>query len=519
MKKNHQTNLVFFITLSLAIISFYSCTKDIQPPEASFQAPQQVNVGEQVEFNAEESKPGTCNNCEIIRYYWDWEDDGKWDKTSDTSLVSYTFNEAKIYTVVLQVRNNQGEASKYTQKIEVQQGEGTNEPPDEPTLVMPEKGATGVSLTPTLEWSGSDPDGDPLVYNIYLGINSSPEMIESDYNGIVYNISDTLEENTPYYWRVEAKDEMGEVTESEKWTFTTEGSGPGANRPPNPPTSPYPESGDDNRPLNQILKWEANDPNGDELTYDIYMEALEQAPAEKPDLLKSDHPSNSINPTNYRNIQSNTTYYWLVIAKDGEYRSDSTLWHFTTGTNDTICPSEIPYNDTTIQTQKIGTQCWMAENLNHGQLLEPQENSSDNNTTEKYCYNTNENNCEEYGGLYKWDEVMGYSNNEEITGICPEGWHIPSEEEWHQLVEHLGGSFEAGKKLKAGGTSGFEGLMNGRMDENNAFKHLGDKGFFWSSTSTDNGKALQIKLHNDYDGVYFDFKSKGRANAVRCIKD
>ncbi|MCF8308920.1 MAG: hypothetical protein K9I68_07930 [Bacteroidales bacterium] len=516
--KNYQKALICFVALTSALIIINSCTKEVDSPNAILKADQQVDVQETVEFDAGESSGG-CNSCEIIKYYWDWENDGVWDTTLTDPVVRYAFGEANTHNVVLQVRNNQAETDKDSLKIDVQ---ATNAPPEEPTLIKPEKGASEVSVNPTLEWSGSDPDGDPLTYNISLGVDSSLKEIASVYESTEYTVTDTtLEENTTYYWKVEAKDELGEVTASEKRIFTTEGTGSGAN-PPNPPTSPYPESGDDNRPLNQILSWEASHPNGVPLIYDIYIKESEDEPSEKPEPLEEDHETTSINPSNYNfNLEKNTTYYWLVTAKDTakEDSSDSPWWHFTTGNNDADCPSEIPYNDTTIQTQKIGTQCWMAENLNHGQLLEPQENPSDNNTTEKYCYNTNENNCEEYGGLYQWDELMGYSDNEEITGICPDGWHIPSEEEWQQLIDHLGGSLVAGKKLKTGGSSGFEALMNGRRDENDAFKYRTEKAFFWTSSSKDNEKALQISINKDSDVVFSDYKSKNRANAVRCIKD
>ena len=107
-------------------------------------------------------------------------------------------------------------------------------------------------------------------------------------------------------------------------------------------------------------------------------------------------------------------------------------------------------------TVEIGNQCWMQENLNvgtpigsfesDGTTLNPQ---TDNATIEKYCYGysthgdagqlaTGEANCDTYGGLYQWDEMMQYETQEGTQGICPAGWHIPSDDEWKTLEMHLG---------------------------------------------------------------------------------
>lgn len=93
---------------------------------------------------------------------------------------------------------------------------------------------------------------------------------------------------------------------------------------------------------------------------------------------------------------------------------------------------------------KIGNQTWMAENLNTGTMLTGKSSNSYNNgIIEKYCYNDLESNCDKYGGLYKWDEIMNYQgssslNPSGIRGICPDGWHIPSDEEWNELERFLG---------------------------------------------------------------------------------
>jgi len=55
---------------------------------------------------------------------------------------------------------------------------------------------------------------------------------------------------------------------------------------------------------------------------------------------------------------------------------------------------------------------------------------SNNSVIEKYCYNNEEDSCTKYGGLYQWDEMMQYTTEQGVRGICPAGWHLPTDEEW-----------------------------------------------------------------------------------------
>ena len=89
-------------------------------------------------------------------------------------------------------------------------------------------------------------------------------------------------------------------------------------------------------------------------------------------------------------------------------------------------------------TVQIANQCWMAQNLNVGSKINGSDEQSNNGTIEKYCYNNDAANCAVYGGLYQWDELMNYLTSSNATpsgrqGICPDGWHIPSEAEWCQV--------------------------------------------------------------------------------------
>ncbi|MBW8051486.1 MAG: hypothetical protein FVQ77_14330 [Cytophagales bacterium] len=95
------------------------------------------------------------------------------------------------------------------------------------------------------------------------------------------------------------------------------------------------------------------------------------------------------------------------------------------------------------KTVKIGTQCWMAENLNVGAQIPPAGNQTNNAVIEKYCHGGvnstgTEGDCSVWGGLYQWDEMMQYVTTEGAQGICPTGWHIPTDAEWMTMEEALG---------------------------------------------------------------------------------
>ncbi|HOW26570.1 MAG TPA: FISUMP domain-containing protein [Bacteroidales bacterium] len=152
-------------------------------------------------------------------------------------------------------------------------------------------------------------------------------------------------------------------------------------------------------------------------------------------------------------------------------------------------------------TVQIGDQCWMAKNLNTGTMVVGTIEQSDNGTVEKNCYENESGNCDTYGGLYQWHEAMEYETAEGVRGICPYGWHIPTDGEWTVLTTYLGGNSVAGGKMKSTGTleeatglwyapntgatneSGFTGLPGGsRSSTGSLFLGIHADGSFWSSS-------------------------------------
>ena len=109
-------------------------------------------------------------------------------------------------------------------------------------------------------------------------------------------------------------------------------------------------------------------------------------------------------------------------------------------------------------TVQIGTQCWMAANLNFGLTIAGTIHQADNCIAEKYCYNGTVANCTQYGGLYQWDELMKFDDTPAGQGLCPPGWHVPTETDWTTLINYYQGNGSAGRPLQDTIISGFKAL-------------------------------------------------------------
>jgi uncharacterized protein (TIGR02145 family) len=183
------------------------------------------------------------------------------------------------------------------------------------------------------------------------------------------------------------------------------------------------------------------------------------------------------------------------------------------------------------KTVMIGTQCWFAQNLNVGTRISGASNQTNNGTIEKYCYNDNVSNCNTYGGLYQWNEMMQYKSNLPIQGICPTGWHLPTDDEWTTLSDKVGGSVSAGFFLKEAGTAhwdspnsaddeyGFTALPGGRYMTNDSYMELGATGYFWTSSLYDLTNSLCRELSNDNTLMGSPYMPEVLGLSVRCLAD
>lgn len=158
------------------------------------------------------------------------------------------------------------------------------------------------------------------------------------------------------------------------------------------------------------------------------------------------------------------------------------------------CPGipEVVYEGETYPTVQIGYQCWLKKNLNVGTMIINTALPANNQEIEKYCYDNDESFCDTYGGLYNWDEAMDWSEQPGSNGICPEGWRIPTGDDWDDLADILGGPDIAGEKMKPltddwlgvfnnTNESGFTALPGGSRTYYNPFDLIGEGALFWSS--------------------------------------
>jgi uncharacterized protein (TIGR02145 family) len=205
----------------------------------------------------------------------------------------------------------------------------------------------------------------------------------------------------------------------------------------------------------------------------------------------------------------------------------------------TPCPDTptVSYSGKTYTTVKIGSQCWLKENLDVGTMIQRKQNQTNNGIIEKYCYNDSTINCDKYGGLYQWAEAVQYlygaadttsptqAFTGNVQGICPTGWHIPTITELGNLstFNYTNDAVKAIGQGKGEGTatnkSGFSALLAGYRDNNSGFFNLGNSAYIWSSLEFDAANAQYMDIFLNNSNFYFNNFDKRYGISVRCLKD
>lgn len=247
----------------------------------------------------------------------------------------------------------------------------------------------------------------------------------------------------------------------------------------------------------------------------------------------------------YRDLSSNWTAIDLGTA---------TLTPFTCGNN---------WNDTrdgkSYSTVLINGRCWFAQNINVGTMVtNTTSGQSNNQVIEKFCYSNNEGNCTNFGGLYYYSEAMNYNVVEGGQGICPDGWYVPTDLEWHYMENFLDATVnnmnvigwrgtDCGGKMKVTGTtywnspntgatnsSGFSARGGGNefylsFLSQHLFSNVYQYGYFWTSSDTSSffpvifyGPLTRYLAYNSQQsGRSYDdhFQGNQSAYSLRCIKD
>ncbi|MCK4267139.1 MAG: hypothetical protein KAX31_07640, partial [Thermoplasmata archaeon] len=242
-------------------------------------------------------------------------------------------------------------------------------PPDTPTFVSHGGNTTAVGAqiaddTPDLDWNFSDSDGDPQAYYRVTVYDEATDVLIWNSGDVANSTSMTtcgvtLTNGNTYYWECQVGDgyDWSPVGGGKNiWYFTINIS---ANQPPNIPHTPSPANSEGGVSTSSVLSWLCSDPDGDPLTYDVYLDTFNPPIT----LIANDINSPNFSPT----LSESTIYYWFVIASDGSLFRNGPVWIFATGLEDSdITPGLSPdgpnFNKTAV------TETMNLENLESAKL-------------------------------------------------------------------------------------------------------------------------------------------------------
>jgi uncharacterized protein (TIGR02145 family) len=209
--------------------------------------------------------------------------------------------------------------------------------------------------------------------------------------------------------------------------------------------------------------------------------------------------SNYENDTVLKGLESGTYYVTITDSKNNIIV-------------DTITVKQPPYpvcvdaDGNSYKTSIIADQIWMIENLRVTK-------NAQGEAIESYLPNNSEEFEDKYGRLYTWNTVMNNSDSESGQGICPAGWHIPSEDEWMILIDNISTADKEIPDIKKSLNLYYAGFYNGNY---NGFDISAS---FWSSTSQSENNAWKIYFHKSLSRAFRYHEIKTNAISVRCVKD
>ncbi len=240
-------------------------------------------------------------------------------------------------------------------------------------------------------------------------------------------------------------------------------------------------------------------------------------------------------------LMSNTTYYVRSYATNivgTQYGPEVSF--------QTLAISVTDFDGNIYQTVTIGDQVWMAENLkvthySDGSVILLVVDNSDwdalSYADKAYCwYDNNPTNGDTYGALYNWAGAMNGTSSSDTNpsgaqGVCPAGWHLPSDTEWTELIDYLGGDKIAAGKLKETGIKHWDSPNTGATNESGftalpggyrfygSFYDAGGYANFWTATESSDSSAWSQLFFYDSTGLQHVVAEKRGGLSVRCVKN
>jgi hypothetical protein len=229
------------------------------------------------------------------------------DLSFDLSRLGPDLTHGAMYTWRIEARDPEGLAA-LSPMWSFTTAPRLNSPPPAPLDPSPADGASSVVPEVILSWdSGEDADGDSLTFAVYFGTSDPPPFAGAQ-SGASYDPPGDLEFETTYYWQVVATDNWGGEVPGPVWSFLT---GAEPNSPPTSPSNPDPPSGAVGVSRDIVLTWSGGqDPDGDLVNFDIYFGISDPPP------LAASRWAASYDPPG--DLDSVTSYYWRIVARDGE---------------------------------------------------------------------------------------------------------------------------------------------------------------------------------------------------------
>ena len=258
-------------------------------------------------------------------------------------------------------------------------------------------------------------DTDPKTFNVYFGNTTNPPLVVDNGSIMEWFPKDgLLEFGTKYYWKIDVWDYNGNVTLGDIMTFTTRD-----NFPPNPPSNPDPWNGSTTVPIKANLTWTCNDPDWDDIYYDVYF-------GDNPDFNMTQVAFNQSETWwNTPTLQFQKKYYWYIVAWDEyEFKTIGDLWHFTTEPNYPPDKASNPYpNDGESAVPVNVTLTWNGSDPNFGDTLTYDVYFDDVNPPVQKTFNQTETIYDPYGtqNLSLYNDYFWKVDTRDSQGVLTPG--------------------------------------------------------------------------------------------------